>query len=155
MPLGQTTDLQALEATLPPAPRPVGSYVTAVQVGSLVFTSGVLPMEAGGLRYEGAVGGLSNTLEDGRAAARLCALNALSVLKDHLGSLSRIKRVVKLTGFVCSAPAFYEQPAVINGASDFLVEVFGEAGRHARSAVGVSNLPMDASVEIELIVEVG
>jgi enamine deaminase RidA (YjgF/YER057c/UK114 family) len=146
--------LSEFEASLPPAPVPVGSYVPVVQVGNLVYTSGVLPTKSGQLAYSGAVGTEAISVDDAQQAARLCAINALSLLKGHLGSLSRIKRVVKVAGFVSSDPTFYQQPAVINGASDLLVEVFGDVGKHARSAVGVAALPLNAPVEIELIVEV-
>ena len=146
--------LQALDAMLPEAPNPVGSYVPVVKSGKLLFTSGMIPVEKGELKYKGTVGSIAVSVEDGPAAARLCVLNALAVIKKEIGDLAKIKRIVKLTGFVSSAPSFYQQPAVINGASDFLVEHFGETGKHARSAVGVAALPLDASVEIELIVEV-
>jgi enamine deaminase RidA (YjgF/YER057c/UK114 family) len=133
----------------------VGSYVTAVQTGNLVFTSGALPMRDGQLMLTGRCGEGEISMEAAREAARQCALNAVAVLKQHLGDLSRVRRVVKVVGFVSSHPDFYQQPAVINGASDLLVEIFGEAvGKHARSAVGVSALPMNAPVEVELTVEV-
>jgi enamine deaminase RidA (YjgF/YER057c/UK114 family) len=144
----------ALEDLLPPPPQPVGSYVPAVKTGNLIYTSGVLPIEGGKLLATGAVGTYTVTVEAGRKAARQCALNALSILKAELGSLKKIRRIVKLTGYVNSAPSFSQQPAVINGASDLLVEFFGDAGKHARAAVGVSSLPMNASVELDLIVEV-
>ena len=144
----------ALDALLPPAPNPVGTYVPCVRTGNLVFTSGTLPMKDGKLAHVGSVGGIMNPVENAQAAAKLCLLNALSIIKAEIGTLERIRRVVKLTGYVNSAPGFYEQPAVINGASNYLVEIFGDAGRHARAAVGVFSLPMDASVEIDLVVEV-
>lgn len=147
-------DLATFEATLPEAPVPVGSYVTAVQTGNLLLTSGILPMEGGQVKYTGHVDSIMNSVPEGQAAAKLACINALSVIKSHLGSLSRIERVVKLTGFVNASSQFTQQPAVINGASDFLVELLGDKGRHARSAVGVSSLPLDAMVEIELIIEV-
>jgi enamine deaminase RidA (YjgF/YER057c/UK114 family) len=146
--------LETFEASLPAPPNPVGSYLPCVQSGNLVFTSGVLPLNNGVVAFTGQVGSYALPLEKGQEAARLCIINALSVLKAHLGSLSRVQRVVKLTGFVNSASSFYQQPVVINPASDLLFEVFGEAGRHARSAVGVASLPLDAAVELELIVEV-
>ncbi|MBK8191002.1 MAG: RidA family protein [Vampirovibrionales bacterium] len=142
------------DAMLPPPPQPVGSYVPIVQAGALLYTSGVLPMRDGQLLSPGAVGSFTVTLEQGQEAARQCALNALSLVKAHLGSLSRVERVVKITGFVNSPAAFTDQPKVLNGASDLLVAVFGEAGRHARSAVGVAALPLNAPVEIELILAV-
>ena len=146
--------LKELDALLPEAPNPVGSYVPMVQTGNLLFNSGMIPIENGQLRYTGTVGSIALPVAVGQQAARLCVLNALAVIKKQTGSLSKIKRIVKLTGFVSSAPSFYQQPAVINGASDLLVEYFGEKGKHARSAVGVTSLPLDASVEIELIVEI-
>ncbi len=146
--------LEELDKLLPPAPKPVGTYVPCVQTGNLVFTSGVLPLVEGTLAYTGAIGGITNSVETGQAAARACLLNALSVIKAQIGDLSKITRVVKLNGYVSSAPDFYEQPTVINGASNYLVEIFGEAGRHARAAIGVNALPMNASVELDLVVEI-
>lgn len=144
------------DAQLPEAPKPVANYVPCVRTGNLVFTSGVLPMQAGELMATGVVShnGEAVSVEKATECARQALLNALSVIKAEVGSLSNIKRVVKLTGFVASAPGFDGQPAVMNGASDMLVEVFGpEVGRHARSAVGVNALPLKAPVELELIVE--
>jgi enamine deaminase RidA (YjgF/YER057c/UK114 family) len=149
-----TQNLSSLQASLPTPPLPIGSYVAAVQVGNLLYTSGILPMQDGQVAYTGAVGGWGVPVEKGREAAHLAMLNALSVVNHTLGDLHRVKRVVKVTGFVSSAPGFFEQPAVMNGASDLLVEVFGDAGKHARSAVGVLALPRDASVEVELVVEI-
>jgi enamine deaminase RidA (YjgF/YER057c/UK114 family) len=143
--------LSQIEASLPPAPNPIGSYVTFVQQGSLIFTSGMLPMKEGNLLMTGAV--TPETIPQAQEAAKQCVMNALSVVKSAVGSLSNVKRVVKVTGFVNAGPEFTQHPAVINGASDYLVSVFGEAGKHARAAVGVSSLPMNASVEVELIVE--
>lgn len=142
-----------LEQMLPPAPVPVGSYVPVVRTGNLLFTSGVLPMKEGQLAYTGPVGSYTVSLEDGQEAARLCALNALSIVRAEIGDFVRLIRVVKLTGYVSSTPSFTEQPAVINGASDLLAQFFGEQGRHARAAVGVAALPLGASVELDLIVE--
>ncbi|WP_027355375.1 RidA family protein [Desulfofundulus thermocisternus] len=142
--------LQAMGIELPVAPKPVASYVPAVKVDRLVFTSGQIPFWNGELRYKGKVGGdLSE--EEGYQAARLCVLNCLAVVKQVAGSLDKIERIVKLTGFVNSAPGFNRQPFVVNGASDLLGEIFGEAGQHARSAVGVNELPLDAAVEVELV----
>ena len=148
----QRSALDTLE--LPPAPQPVGHYVPVLPSGNLVFTSGMIPLRDGKVAYQGHVGGLDLGVAEGREAARLCLLNALSALKAHLGSLERIRRIVKLTVYVSSAPAFYEQPAVANGASELLVELFGESGRHVRSAVGVASLPLNAAVELELTVEI-
>lgn len=148
-------DLPAFQARLPQPPAPIGSYVGVVRVGNLLYTSGVLPMQDGQVAYQGALGAWGISVGHGQRAARLCVLNALGLLQHALdGELRRVRRVVKVTGFVSSAKDFYDQPAVMNGASDLLAAVFGEAGRHARSAVGVSALPRDASVELELVVEV-
>lgn len=138
--------------SLPPAPQPVGNYVPVVQTGNLLYTSGMIPTENGQVKFTGQVGGIAVSIEDGQAAARLCILNALSAIQAYLGgSFDRIERVVKVTGFVNSVPGFVQQPQVINAASDLLVEFFGEQGKHARASVGVAGLPLDASVEIELI----
>lgn len=144
--------IAALGITLPEAPRPLAAYVPAVQSGSLVFISGQLPVLNGALMMTGKLGaGLS--LEDGQAAARQAAINCLGVLKATAGDLDRVKRIVKITGFVQSDDAFYDQPKVINGASELFQAVFGEAGVHARAAVGVNALPLNAPVEVELIAE--
>ena len=137
---------------LPKVPVPAGSYVPAVRSGSLVFTAGQLPLVDGELAYTGKVGE-DVSLEEAAECARICALNALAAASEEAGGLDSIVRVVKATGFVASATGFNRQPEVINGASDFLSEVFGDAGRHARSAVGVSELPLNAPVEVEIIVE--
>lgn len=142
--------LAELGLVLPEAPRPVAAYVPAVQIGNFLYTSGQLPFREGRVVYTGKVGGaLSET--DGYAAARLCALNCLAVARSALGNLDRVERVVKVSGFVNSAPGFTGQPKVLNGASELLAEVFGEAGRHARAAVGVAELPLDAAVEVEML----
>jgi len=146
-------NLQRLGVTLPPAPRPVGSYVPACQAGDLVFVSGVLPVQEGKILQPGKLG-RDLTVEQGKANARIAIINALAILQQELGDLSRITRVVRLTGHVASAEGFVDQPAVINGASDFLVEVFGERGRHARLALGAFELPLHAPIELELIVQV-
>ena len=135
------------------APKPLASYIPVTKVGNLVFTAGQIPLKDGALAYEGKVG-KDVTLEEGVKAALLCTVNCLSVIKTEIGSLDNIKRIVKVTVFVNSADGFTDQPKVANGASDLLVSVFGEAGKHVRSAVGVSELPIDSSVEIEMIVEV-
>ena len=144
--------LSELGIELPPVVKPVAAYVPAVQTGNLVYTAGQVPMQGGSLAQSGHVGG-DVTPEEGKALARICALNALSAI-DGLVGIDAITRVVKVVGFVASAPGFNGQPGVINGASELLGEVFGEAGAHARSAVGVSELPLNAPVEVELIVEV-
>jgi len=145
--------LQQLGVVLPPAPPPVGSYVPACQAGDLIFVSGVLPFQEGKILQPGKVG-RDLSIEEGKAHARIAAINALAILQQELGDLSRVTRIVRLTGHVASAEGFGDQPAVINGASDFLVEVFGEKGRHARLALGAFELPLHASIELELIVQV-
>lgn len=145
--------LDELGVSLPEVVAPLASYVPAVRTGNLVYTAGQLPMEAGRLAGSGKVGA-EVTPEQGKAMARMCALNALAAVHSLVG-IDAVTRVVKVVGFVASAPGFNGQPSVVNGASDLLGEVFGEQGAHARSAVGVSELPLDAPVEVELIVEVG
>jgi enamine deaminase RidA (YjgF/YER057c/UK114 family) len=144
--------LSELGIELPPVVKPVAAYVPAVRTGNLVYTAGQVPMQAGALARSGHVGG-DVTPEEGKGLARICALNALAAI-DGLVGIDAITRVVKVVGFVASAPGFNGQPGVINGASEVLGEVFGDAGAHARSAVGVSELPLNAPVEVELIVEV-
>ena len=137
--------------TLAPPGAPAGSYVPFVQVGNLIFMSGQVARDAGRMKYVGKVG-RDLSIEDGQAAARLCATNLLSQLKVACGGdLDRVERCVRLSGFVNCAPDFLEHPKVINGASDFMIEVFGERGQHARTAVGVSSLPVDSAVEVEAI----
>ncbi len=145
--------LAELGLELPPVVPPVAAYVPAVRSGSLVFTSGQLPMAAGELLGVGKVGAQVSP-EQARQMARTCALNALAAV-DALVDIDDVVRVVKVVGFVASTPEFTGQPGVVNGASELLGEVFGDAGRHARSAVGVAALPLDAPVEVELVVEVG
>lgn len=139
--------------TIPVPPTPVGAYVPWVQTGTYIYTSGQLPLVEGKLAYRGKVG-RDITLEEGNQAARICALNCLGVVREALGSLDRVTRIVKVTGFVHSESSFYDQPKVINGASELLVELFGEPGRHARSAIGVNALPLGAAVEVEMVVEI-
>jgi enamine deaminase RidA (YjgF/YER057c/UK114 family) len=145
--------LQELGLVLPQVAAPVASYVPAVRTGDLVYTSGQLPTESGKLAATGKVGAEVSP-EQGKALARICALNALAAV-GSVADIDTVSRVVKVVGFVASAPGFNGQPGVINGASDLLADVFGDNGAHARSAVGVSELPLDAPVEVELIVEVG
>ena len=147
------TRLGQLGVTLPQVAAPLASYVPAVRTGNLVYTSGQLPIEGGKLAATGKVGGEISP-EQGKALARTCALNALAAVGSVV-DIDAVVRVVKIVGFVASAPGFNGQPSVINGASDLFAEVFGDNGAHARSAVGVSELPLDAPVEVELIVEVG
>src|SRR5918998_2210586 len=146
--------LRELGIELPDVPAPGGAYVPATRAGTLVFTAGQLPFEEGELHKTGKVGD-AVTLEEAKGAARICAMNALAAAAAEAGSLNRIGRVVKVTGYVASAPDFNCQPEVINGASELIGQVFGEAGLHARSAVGVAELPLDAPVELELVVELG
>jgi enamine deaminase RidA (YjgF/YER057c/UK114 family) len=146
--------LAALGLALPPVSPPLAAYVPAVRTGAYVYTAGQLPVVEGKLIATGKVGAEVGAAE-ASALARVCALNALAAAADAAGGLAAIKRIVKVTGFVASTPDFTGQPQVINGASELLLEVFGEAGRHARSAVGTAVLPLDAPVEVELVVEVG
>jgi enamine deaminase RidA (YjgF/YER057c/UK114 family) len=144
--------LEELGINLPATPAPAGAYVPATRAGNLVFTAGQLPLEAGELNIRGKVGDTVG-VDEAREAARMCAMNALAAASTQTGGVAGISRIVKVTGFVASAPGFNEQPQVINGASEFLGEIFGDAGLHARSAVGVAELPMNAPVEVELVVE--
>jgi len=146
-----TSRLQQLGLELPPVASPAGSYVPATQSGRLVFTAGQLPFSGGELHRTGKVGD-AVSLEEAQECARLCVLNGLAAAAAKAGGLDNLRDVVKVTGFVASAPGFNGQPAVLNGASELLGEVFGDAGLHARSAVGVSELPLDSPVEVELIV---
>ena len=145
--------LKDLQLELPQAPKPLATYVPAVRAGDLLFLSGVLPMRDGELAFSGKLG-RDQTVEQGVEASRLALLNALAIAKQELGTLDRITRVVKVVGHVASADGFVQQPQVLNGASDLLVAIFGEAGRHARVAVGAAELPRGASVEIEVIFSV-
>lgn len=138
---------------LPDAPQPVAAYVPAVKVNGYVYTSGQIPFVNGELKYKGKVGGAMNEAE-GYEAAKTCALNCLSVIKAQINTLDNIDKIVKVVGFVNSASGFNKQPQVINGASELIGQIFGVAGQHARSAVGVSELPLDAAVEVEMIVKV-
>lgn len=144
--------LKELGITIPEPAKPVAAYVPAVVSGNLVYTAGQIPLKDGQLAFKGKVG-QDLTLEQGYEAAKVCTLNCLAAIKGVLGSLDRVKRIVKVTGFVNSAPGFTDQPKVVNGASELLVQVFGEQGKHARSAVGVAELPLNAAVEVEMIVE--
>lgn len=145
--------LRALGIELPAVPQPLGSYVPFVKTGNLVYLSGMLPLKDGKLVRTGRVGE-SVSPEEGAECARIAAINALAVLTAAVGSLDKVKRCVKISGFVASSDAFSGQPKVINGASDLIFAVFGETGMHARAAVGVNVLPMDSPVEIEFIFEV-
>jgi enamine deaminase RidA (YjgF/YER057c/UK114 family) len=145
--------LQELGVSLPAPAVPVAAYVPCVRTGSLVYVSGQVPVLDGKPSHLGHLGDNVN-LEDGRAAARTCAVNVLAALKAELGELSRVRRVVKVTGFVASTPDFTDHPKVINAASELFGDAFGDAGRHARAAIGVAALPLGVPVEVEAIVEV-
>ena len=145
--------LQQLGVSLPAPAVPVAAYVPCVRTGSMVYVSGQVPVLDGKPSHLGHLGD-NVGLEDGRDAARTCAINVLAALKAELGELSRVRRVVKVTGFVASAPGFTDMPKVVNAASELFGEAFGDAGRHSRSAVGVAALPLGVPVEVEAIVEV-
>ena len=145
--------LKSAGVILPEAPKPVASYVPAKKVGNLIFTAGQLPMVNGELISKGLLG-QDVEIEEANKAARICTINALAAIKGIIGDLDQIQQIVRVVGYVASAPTFTQQPAVVNGASELLLEIFGENGKHARSAVGMAVLPLNASVEIELTVEV-
>jgi len=144
--------IASLGISLPIPPEPAGSYIPVVVSGNLAFVAGQVPMEGNDVKFRGKVESMS--IEMGQEAARLCAMNALAQLKSSLGTLDRVKRFVKVTGFVNCDPSFADHPKVINGASDLLVNIFGEKGKHARSAVGVNSLPLNSTVELEFIAEI-
>jgi enamine deaminase RidA (YjgF/YER057c/UK114 family) len=145
--------IEKIGLKLPEIPKPVAAYIPAQQSGKLVFTAGQLPMVNGELISKGLLG-QDVEVEEANKAARICTLNALAAIKGVIGDLDRIKQIVRVVGYVASIPTFTQQPAVVNGASELLLEIFGEAGKHARSAVGMAVLPLNASVEIELTIEV-
>ena len=145
--------IKELGLEIPNAPKPVASYIPAIQVGDLVMTAGQIPFLNGEVKYKGQVD-KELTEAEGIEAAQLCALNCLSVIKDVIGDLNKIERVVKLTVFVSGVDGAGNQPKVANGASDFIVKVFGENGKHVRAAVGVNGLPLNVPVEIEMIVKI-
>ncbi|MER3422178.1 MAG: hypothetical protein C4293_02030 [Nitrospiraceae bacterium] len=147
------TRLAELGIVLPSLPKPVATYVPAAQVGDLLFLSGMIPFRDGKLAMEGKLG-KDVTVEQGYEMARIALLNALSVVRHQVGTLDRVRRVARMVGYVASAEGFVQQPAVIDGASDLLVAVFGDAGQHARVALGAAELPLNAPVEIELIIQV-
>jgi len=148
-----TERLAELGLTLPPVATPQAAYVPAVRTGAYVYVSGQVPVVDGKLPATGKVGAEVSPA-DAAGLARICVLNAIAAAAAAAGGLDRIRRIVKVVGFVASAPGFNGQPLVVNGASELLIEVFGEEGRHARSAIGVAELPLDAPVEVELIAEV-
>jgi enamine deaminase RidA (YjgF/YER057c/UK114 family) len=145
--------IKSLGLQLPDTPKPLAAYIPAKQSGKLIFTAGQLPMVNGELISKGLLG-LDVQVEEANKAAQICTLNALAAIKGVIGDLDRIKQIVRVVGYVASVPTFTQQPAVVNGASELLLEIFGEAGKHARSAVGMAVLPLNASVEIELTVEI-
>ena len=145
--------LQELGVSLPSPAAPVAAYIPCVRTGNLVYVSGQVPTVDGKPTHLGHLGGEVG-LEDGRAAARTCAVNVIAALKAELGQLSQVRRIVKVTGFVASTPGFTDMPQVVNAASELFGEAFGDAGRHARAAVGVAALPLGVPVEVEAIVEV-
>jgi enamine deaminase RidA (YjgF/YER057c/UK114 family) len=144
--------LRELGLSLPAAPAPVATYVPAVRAGDLLFLSGVLPFKDGQLAFRGKLG-RELSVDEGYNATRLAVLNALALIKQECGTLNQVRQIVRLIGHVASAEGFTQQPAVVNGASDLLVNIFGDAGRHARLAVGAAELPLNAPVELELIVQ--
>ncbi|MGI0074297.1 MAG: RidA family protein [Nitrosotalea sp.] len=145
--------LAALNIILPIPPKPAGSYIPVVKTGNLLFVSGQIPMKEGKMIFQGKVP-TNISVEDAQKAAKLCIINALAQIKAELGSLEKISRIVRVSGFVNSSQDFSEQPKVINAASDLLFEIFGENGRHSRIAVGVASLPLNSTVEIDLIAEI-
>ena len=145
--------IKELGFELPEAPKPLAVYTPALQVGDMVYTSGQVPIEKGELKYSGKIG-FDLTVEEGQKAAEICALNGLSAIKGVINDLDKIEKILKVTVFVNSADGFTDQPKVANGASELLGNIFGDAGRHVRSAVGVNELPIDSAVEIEMIVKV-
>jgi enamine deaminase RidA (YjgF/YER057c/UK114 family) len=145
--------LKELSISLAKSSTPLGSYIPCVQTGNLMFLSGILPLRNGALTRTGRVGE-AVSLEEAREDARQSVINALSVIKSQLGDLGRIRRCVKLNGYVASSPDFTDQPKVLNAASDLLFDIFGEAGRHARTAIGVSSLPLNSPLEIDFIFEI-
>ncbi|MFM9129632.1 MAG: RidA family protein [Actinomycetes bacterium] len=145
--------IKDLGLQLPEPPKPLAAYIPAKQVGNLVFTAGQLPMVNGEIILKGLLG-QDVEIDPAYNAAKICTLNALSAIKGVIGDLDKIKQVVRVVGYVASVPTFTQQPAVVNGASELLLEIFGENGKHARSAVGMAVLPLNAAVEIELTVEV-
>ncbi|HDN62869.1 MAG TPA: RidA family protein [Candidatus Bathyarchaeota archaeon] len=144
--------LRELGIELPPPPKPLGAYVPTVQVDDLVFVAGMKASIGGEMKFRGKVGS-DLTVEEGYEAAKICALNCLSALKEALGSLDKVERIIQVFGFVNSAEGFNQQPKVLNGASDILLKIFGEKGQHARIAVGSNELPEDSPVEVAMIVK--
>ena len=146
--------MRGLGLELPEVPKPVASYVPAVRSGNYVYTSGQVPFVKGELMHKGKLGG-DLTIEQGYECARVTAMNCLAAVRSVIDDLDRVKQIVRVTGFINSAPGFTDQPKVLNGASDLLVEIFGERGKHSRLAIGTSELPLGAPLEIDLVVEIG
>ncbi|MDE1843334.1 MAG: RidA family protein [Thaumarchaeota archaeon] len=145
--------LKSLGIVLSTPPKPAGSYIPVVKTGNLVFVSGQIPVKDGQVEYKGQVP-TTISIEDAQKAAKLCMINVLSQLNSELGTLDNISKIVRVSGFVNSSPEFYEHPKIINAASDLLVEIFGEKGRHTRVALGVASLPLNSAVEIDLVAEI-
>ena len=143
--------IKSLEITLPNPPTPAGSYIPAIKTGNLLFISGQIPMEDGKVLFTGKV--TDNNLETAQKAARMCAINLLAQMKRELGSLDKVKKIVRLSGFVNSDADFYQHPKVINAASDLFFEIFGDKGKHSRIAVGVACLPLNSMTEIDAVIE--
>jgi len=142
--------IKSLGFEVPEAPIPLAAYVPSIKIDKLIYTAGQIPMNAGELKFKGKIG-KDLTIEEGQKAAQICALNCLSVIKNVAGTLDNIEQIVKLTVFVNSSAGFTDQPKVANGASELMVKIFGENGKHVRSAVGVNELPIDCAVEIEMV----
>ncbi len=145
--------LKSANITLPIPPKPAGSYIPVTSSGNIVYVSGQIPIKDGKISYKGKVP-TEQSLENAQSAAKLCVINALSHLKNELGNLDRISKILRISGFVNSTPEFTEHPKVINAASDLLYDIFGKDGQHSRIAVGVSSLPLDSTVEIDMMVEI-
>lgn len=145
--------IASLNISIPVPPKPAGSYVPTVRSGNLVFVSGQIPIKDGRVEFQGKVP-TNISIESAQDAARLCTINILAQLRAEIGSLDKVSKIVRLSGFVNSTQDFFEQPKIINAASDLLFEIFGEKGRHSRIAVGVASLPLNSTVEIDVVVEV-
>ena len=145
--------MKELEISLPTPPKPAGSYIPIVTSGNLVFVSGQIPMESGQMKYQGKVPDVQS-IQNAKNASKLCIINALSQLNAYFGTLENVEKIVRISGFVNSEESFSEHPKVINAASELLVDIFGEKGKHSRIAVGVSSLPLNATVEIDMMVEI-
>jgi enamine deaminase RidA (YjgF/YER057c/UK114 family) len=145
--------LESLNLTLPIPPKPAGAYIPVVKTGNIAYVSGQIPIKDGKVAYKGKVPS-TQSLEQAQEAAKLCVINALAQLKLELGDLEKISKIIRVSGFVNSEPDFTDQPKVINAASNLLFKIFGEKGQHSRIAIGVASLPLDATIEIDMIVEI-